>query len=182
VVKGVSSFRETSSSPPLRALRGSTSRNSEQTSMPSPILRLGVGRTGRHGLIDTSVAIALKTIDRERLPRRIVVSALTIAELAGGPHGSKHDLQRVRRENQLKDVRTKVEALDFDLGCAHAYGMVYGASIGVGRKPRGARAVDLMIAATALAHRLPLYTLNPKDLRGLDDLIEIVDVGSKTGR
>ena len=48
----------------------------------------------------------------------------------------------------------------------------------IGRKPRGSRAVDLMIAATALAHDLPLYTLNPEDLRGLEDLIEIVDVGA----
>jgi len=107
-----------------------------------------------------------------------VVSALTIAELAGGPHGSKHDLQRVQRENQLRYVRAKVETLDFDLSCAHAYGMVYGVTIGIGRKPRGARAVDLMIAATALAHRLPLYTLNPKDLKGLEALINVIDVGS----
>lgn len=48
----------------------------------------------------------------------------------------------------------------------------------MGRKPRGARAVDLMIAATALAHGLPLYTRNAKDLQGLDDLIEIVDVSA----
>lgn len=52
----------------------------------------------------------------------------------------------------------------------------------IGRKARGSRSVDLMIAATALGHRLPLCTLNPKDLRGLEDLIEIVDVGSKAGR
>ena len=50
-----------------------------------------------------------------------------------------------------------------------------------GRKPRGSRAIDLMIAATALAHDLPLYTLNAKDLRGLEALIEIVDVGSPAG-
>jgi predicted nucleic acid-binding protein len=46
-----------------------------------------------------------------------------------------------------------------------------------GRKPRGSRAVDLMIAATALAHDLPLFTLNPKDLHGLESLIEIIDLG-----
>ena len=47
-----------------------------------------------------------------------------------------------------------------------------------GRKPRGSRAVDLMIAATALAHGLPLFTLNPEDLRGLENLIEIIDVAA----
>jgi predicted nucleic acid-binding protein len=43
-------------------------------------------------------------------------------------------------------------------------------------EPRGARAVDLIIAATALAHDIPLYTRNAKDLRGLEKLIAIVDV------
>jgi predicted nucleic acid-binding protein len=47
----------------------------------------------------------------------------------------------------------------------------------IGRKARGSRTVDLMIASTALAWDLPLYTLNVKDLRGLEGLIEIVDVG-----
>lgn len=40
--------------------------------------------------------------------------------------------------------------------------------------------MDLMIAATALAHRLPLYTLNPKDLRGVEGLIEVIDLGART--
>lgn len=35
-----------------------------------------------------------------------------------------------------------------------------------------------MIAATAFAHGLALYTLNPKDLRGLEGLIEIVDLSA----
>jgi predicted nucleic acid-binding protein len=34
-----------------------------------------------------------------------------------------------------------------------------------------------MIAATALAHDLPLYILDPKDLRGLEGSIEVVDLG-----
>jgi predicted nucleic acid-binding protein len=55
---------------------------------------------------------------------------------------------------------------------------IYAVVDGTGRKPRGGRAVDLMIAATALAHDLPLYTRNAKGLRGLEGLIEIVDVGA----
>jgi len=38
--------------------------------------------------------------------------------------------------------------------------------------------IDLLIAATALAHRLPLYTQNAKDFRELGQLIEIVDVSA----
>lgn len=85
---------------------------------------------------------------------------------------------RVRRLRRLEFVEANVEALPFDRRCAHAYGLVYASVVKIGRKARGARAVDLMIAATALAHELPLYTLNAKDLRGIEDLIEIVDLGS----
>ena len=66
------------------------------------------------------------------------------------------------------------ETLPFDPRCALAYGAIYAAVKSVGRKARGSHAVDLMIAATALAHNLPLYTRNAKDLRGCEDLIEIV--------
>lgn len=67
--------------------------------------------------------------------------------------------------------------LGFDEECARSYGSVYATTRRHGRKARGARAIDLLIAATALAHELPLYTLNAADLRGLDQLIEIVDLG-----
>jgi hypothetical protein len=73
-------------------------------------------------------------------------------------------------------VEASFEMLPFDGLCAHAFGVVYAGVLAVGRKPRGSRQVDLMIAATALAHELPLYTLNAADLRGLDGLIEIVDL------
>lgn len=66
--------------------------------------------------------------------------------------------------------------IDFDPGCASAYGCISTATAWAGRKVRGRRSVDLMIAATALAHGLPIYTRNAADLRGLDGLIEIVDL------
>lgn len=84
---------------------------------------------------------------------------------------------RARRRAHLLLIEGWVEALPFDLACARAWAQIYAAIERIGRKPRGSRAIDLMIAATALAHDLPLYTLNPKDLRGLEDLIEIIDVG-----
>lgn len=128
------------------------------------------------GLLDTSVVIAVDEIDVSRLPAAIAISTLSLAELTAGPLTAADDLERVRRQNRLQRFESGVAALPFDSDCARAYGQVYAAVTGHGRKPRGARAVDLMIAATALANRLPLYTLNAGDLHGLDGLLEIVDL------
>ena len=130
------------------------------------------------GLVDTSVVIGREQVDPRRLPAEISISTLTLAELTSGPLATSDDLERARRQERLQRFEAGVESLDFTPGCARAYGHVYAAAVASGRKPRGARAVDLMIAATALAHDLPLYTLNAKDLRGLEGLVQIVDVSA----
>jgi predicted nucleic acid-binding protein len=61
-----------------------------------------------------------------------------------------------------------------DAAVARAYGRVYAAVATSGRKARGRRAFDLLIAATALAAELPLYTRNPNDFGGLESLVEVV--------
>jgi predicted nucleic acid-binding protein len=106
----------------------------------------------------------------------MAISALTLAELIVGPEAATDDLTRARRESHLQFIETNLETLCFDQACASAYGAIYATVTRRGRKARGGRAVDLMIAATALAHGLPLYTLNAKDLWGLQDLIEVVDL------
>ena len=119
----------------------------------------------------------IRDLDPASFPTEIAISALTLGELATGPHAAKDDLTRARRQSHLQFVETNLEALPFDPSCARAYGVIYAAVDRKGRKARGSRAIDLMIAATALAHDLPLFTRNAKDLHGLEDLIEIVDVG-----
>jgi predicted nucleic acid-binding protein len=141
------------------------------------IRRLDSGVSPERGLIDTSVAIALGSVNVERLPPEAAISALTLAELAVGPAAAADDLERARRLDHIQRTEATFETILFDPSCARAYGQIYAAVVAVGRKPRGPRTVDLMIAATALAHQLPLYTLNSADLRGLDDLLEIVDLG-----
>jgi predicted nucleic acid-binding protein len=112
------------------------------------------------------------------LPDNVAISTLTLAELTVGPYAAGDDLERARRQNRLQRFESGVDSLAFDSHCARAYGSAYVANMAAGRKARGSRAVDLMIAATALAHDLPLFTMNADDLRGLEDLIEIVDVGT----
>jgi hypothetical protein len=127
--------------------------------------------------VDTSVAVDRGSLASVAADTEIAISALTFAELIVGLQTASNELMWARRRAHLLRIERWVEALPFDVTCAYAWARIYAAVERTGRKPRGSRAVDLMIAATALAHDLPLYTLNPKDLRGLEDLIEIVDAG-----
>jgi predicted nucleic acid-binding protein len=147
------------------------------TSTTSQILGRKIGTSGRRVLIDTSVAVCLNETEFPRLLPWLAASTLTVAELARGPHRALDELEMERRRRHLRQVESKIELLPFDLRCARAYGLVSAAVEQAGRKARGSRSIDLMIAATAFAYYLPLYTLNPKDVRGLEDLIEIIDVG-----
>jgi predicted nucleic acid-binding protein len=127
------------------------------------------------GLLDTSVVIDLGTIDPDQLPERISVSALTTAELAAGPHATNDPAERARRQDRLQRAETTFDPLLFDADAARAYGRIYALVIAAGREARGRRAVDLLIAATALAHDLTLYTRIPDDFAHLDD-VRVVDV------
>lgn len=127
------------------------------------------------GLLDTSVVIGLERVE-PTLPSQISVSAITLAELAAGPHATDDPSERARRQERLQLTETTFEAIPFDDDCARAYGRVYAETLIAGRKARGRRAIDLLIAATALAVKLPLYTANPLDFDGLESLIEVVTV------
>ena len=129
-----------------------------------------------HGLIDTSVVIDLDRIDAELLPRIVTVSALTMAELAAGPHATGDAVERGRRQDRLQCAEATFDPLPFDAESARAYGRIYAAVVATGRKARGPRAVDLLIAATALAANLPLYTRNIDDFRGLEQLVTVVGI------
>lgn len=135
------------------------------------------GQTPERGLLDTSVVIGLGAIEEARLPRDMAISALTLAELARGLAVVRDHEVRARRQDRIQRVEAAFESIDFDAACARAYGRVSAAVLAAGRQPGRTRAVDLMIAATALAHELALYTLIASDLIGLDDLVEIVDLG-----
>ncbi|HZU73755.1 MAG TPA: type II toxin-antitoxin system VapC family toxin [Acidimicrobiales bacterium] len=130
----------------------------------------------QRGLVDTSVVIDLEHIAPEVLPIELAISALTMAELAAGPHATPDPDERARRQDRLQRAEATFDPLPFDGNAARAYGRVYAAVMAAGRKARGARAVDLLIAATCLASELPLYTRNPGDFVGLDELLTVVTV------
>lgn len=128
------------------------------------------------GLVDTSVLIDLEHIEVARLPTEMAVSAITMAELAAGPHATSDGDERARRQDRLQRAEATFDPLPFDGEAARAYGRIYAAVAAAGRKARGARAVDLLIAATACAVGLPLYTRNPDDFRGIVGLVDVMDV------
>jgi predicted nucleic acid-binding protein len=128
------------------------------------------------GLIDTSVVIDLDRIVEADLPMELAVSAITMAELAAGPHATGEPAERARRQDRLQRAEATFDPLPVDADVARAYGRVYAAVTASGRKARGRRTVDLLIAATALAASLPLYTRNPDDFAGLSDLLDVVAI------
>lgn len=124
-------------------------------------------------LLDTSVVIDLPRVDQSRLPAELAISAITLAELSAGPAFSSDPLERARRQARLQLVESLIDPIPFGAEAARAYGVIAGAVIAAGRRPRR-RGADLMIAATELAEDMPLLTRNPEDLRGLDELITVV--------
>ena len=133
--------------------------------------------TARHhrGLLDTSVVILRTHItDLAVLPSEPEISAVTLAELALGPLVAKTLSQRQEREAHLRQAEHDFDPLPFDHEAARAFAGVATSLRRAGRKPE-ARSYDALIAATALANALPLYTANAKDVDGIDGL-EVVEV------
>jgi predicted nucleic acid-binding protein len=130
------------------------------------------------GLLDTSAVISLGDVqDAEQLPDLCLISAITLAELSVGPLVARTDAERRTRQAVLQQVEADFHPLPFDDAAARAFGSV-AASLRVrGRKP-AARAYDALIAATALAHDLPLFTNNPDDFDGIDGL-DVIDLNSR---
>ena len=109
------------------------------------------------------------------LPDEVAVSAITVAELAAGPHVTTDAAEGARRQLHLQRVEAQFEPLPFDAEAARSYGLVVAAVVAAGRSHRS-RIADLLIAATAHANGLPLYTRNPDDFAGLREVIQVVVV------
>ena len=127
------------------------------------------------GLLDTSVVIDYDIVDPASLPDESAIAAVTLAELAAGPHATGDGAERARRQDRLQWAASIWEPLPLDSDAARAYGRVFAATRAAGRTSR-TRLADLLIAATAAARGLPLYTRNPGDLIGLDEIVRVVEV------
>lgn len=147
--------------------------------MPSPSrTRCLVAERQRRprGLVDASALVDLEELHVARLPVEIAVSPITMAGLAAGPHATDDPDERGRRQDRLQRAEAAFDPLPFDGEAARAYGRIFASVVASGRTARGARAVDLLIAANALATGLPLYTRNGDDFQGLDGLVDVIVV------
>lgn len=128
------------------------------------------------GLLDTSVVVDWHDpVVIGALPDQMAISVITAAELTAGPHLAATPAERAKRQARLQEVEAKFEPLPFDGAAARSYGLVVAAVVRERRKPRS-RFADLLIAATAHANGLDLYTRNGDDFAGLEDLVAVVAV------
>ncbi len=127
------------------------------------------------GLLDTSVLIDHDLIDADQLPDESAIAAVTLAELAAGPHATEDQSERARRQDRLQWAAATWDPLPFDADAARVYGRVYAAVKASGRMHRS-RLADLLIASTAAANGLAIYTRNPSDLKALETIVDIVGI------
>ena len=122
------------------------------------------------GILDTNTVILLGRLDDPTvLPDEPLITAITLAELTVGPLVATSDDERAARQAHLQQAESDFDALPFDASAARAFGRVAASLRQSGRKT-AARSYDAMIAATALANALPVYTCNPDDYIGIDGL------------
>lgn len=125
----------------------------------------------QRGILDTSTVILLPRIeDALVLPEEPLITAITLAELTVGPLVATSDDERAARQAHLQQAEADFDPIPFDANAARAFGQVAASLRRAGRKTT-ARSYDAMIAATAIANELPLYTCNPgdfADITGLD--------------
>ena len=127
------------------------------------------------GVLDTSVLIDHDLIVAEQLPDESAITAVTLAELAAGPHATENKDERARRQDRLQWATATWDPLPFDADAARMYGRVFAAARAAGQSSR-ARLADLLIASTAAANGLPLYTRNPADFAALKRIVKVVKV------
>jgi predicted nucleic acid-binding protein len=109
------------------------------------------------------------------LPEESAICTVTLAELAAGPHLTDDRTESARRQARLQQVEALFDPLPLDVAASRSYGLVVAAVVAGGRRHRS-RVADLLVAATAHANALALYTRNPDDFTGLEDLITVTTI------
>jgi predicted nucleic acid-binding protein len=127
------------------------------------------------GVLDTCVYLDLVDLDPEKLPVVHQITTVTMAELHQGIALAKNPVTKAARTEDLAAAMVDYVALPFDADASTRFGSLAALTVAAKRDPRP-RKMDLMIAAIASVRNLPLYTRNTKDFKGLESLLEVVEV------
>ncbi len=152
--------------------------------LPQPPGASAAAQRPAQGMLDTNILIMRRWVDPAELPDEMAISAITLAELSAGPHLVRSDdeqaeyyehAERGRRLDVLQRAENEFDPIPFDSEAARAFGQVTAAVRAADRTPRR-RTADMMIASTAIAAGLPLFTTNPDDFAGLAGLLAVIPV------
>ncbi len=132
------------------------------------------------GVLDTSAVVLLGSLDPDLLPAEPVITAITLAELSVGPLATDDPTERAARQIRLQATEASFDPLPFDAAAARAFALVAAQLRNTGRRVRP-RAFDALIAATAIANELPLYTCNARDFAGIAGL-DVVELPHPTAK
>jgi len=124
-------------------------------------------------MVDTNVFIK---IERSGKPaalsafgqtERMFISAVSVSELLLGVYGADTEERRQRRAAFVEQVLADFEVLDFTTEVARVHAQIH---YQLGKEGRVIGAHDLMIAATALQHVLPVLTANKREFSRVPNL------------
>lgn len=127
-------------------------------------------------LADTSVWIQPPTAGFAHYGQQVAVSVITVAELQHGLFTAPGPIDGLNRRRRLQLILDHYEVVNLDLPTIEVYGaLARMVTQHAGRKVRS-RAMDLLIAATASRHGMPLLTRNPDDLIGTEQAVTVMPV------
>jgi predicted nucleic acid-binding protein len=134
-----------------------------------------VAQPEARGVLDTCVVIDLKYLTPSQVPHIPELTSITLTELYQGVSMASTVSERALRLEVLNAANNEFDPLPYDGEAASRYGTLAALMVEQGRSPKSRR-MDLMIAAVASVHELPLYTRNPDDFKGLESLVRVIAV------
>ena len=114
-------------------------------------------RAPQRGLLDTSVFIASESgrpLDVDALPEEMAISPITVGELHAGVLAAE-DLDVLARRLATLESIADIEQLPIDEAVARSWALL---RVHLAKNKRRLNVNDLWIAATALAHGIPVVT------------------------
>lgn len=130
-----------------------------------------MGTRGIKAILDTNLLVS-ESLSHPGF--EVAVTSLSWAELGYEVRATSEPAERARRETRIARLRAYLgRGIPFDDDATDAYEAICGLVLANDREVRG-RAIDLMIAAIAVAHGAAVITRDADDFSGLDGLVTVI--------